>query len=680
MDAELQNVPVGVTGELYIGGDGVARGYLNRADLTANRFITNPFASDEDRAINRNLRIYKTEDFVRYLPDRNIEYIERHDDQVKLRGFRIELGEIESKLSEFNGIIQSIVLCKEKDGNKYLAAYYTSEKKQKDEEIVAFLSSLLPDYMIPSAFIHMNQFPINVNGKIDKQKLPAFDFKGDEDNYVAPSTDIEKDICKIWKDLFGISKIGINDDFFRLGGNSLKAIAMVNELQSSFDIKISDIYKYKTVSKLAQNLTLKTNSTSKIDIKKAYENTFPLIESQRRFVHFKETDVNNVAIAVRINGELNKDLLFNAIDTVLIKHPILAVNFAKNAEGKLMQFINKDSITVTSIESKDQEIFEHFKRFNKNFDLQSNLCRFQLVKVNTCLNYLFIVVHHSIFDGYSIDILLNDIFTSYGNSGSNVSSSDINFLDYVYAENYDPSINALFENSKEFWIKKFNGNRNLTCSSFKPDFNNTIPGKINRLFYDLDENLLNLIDNTCERLNISRNDYFTAVYAKLLSLYNTSQDHVLLYGIFSGRTLKVQQDMIGVFTTALPILFADLNNSYENILNRTHDELLNIIAHQNYAIEDLAVALGIDQTSIVPSNFINYIQMKEVKNKNLKISLLDFDNQNAGYFFAFIIRDYKTSIKLCFEYNPNNYSHETVKKITEKYIVLLKDFLHVKIS
>jgi acyl-coenzyme A synthetase/AMP-(fatty) acid ligase len=208
-------LPAGVTGEIYIGGAGVARGYLNRPALTAERFVPNPFDAGKSR-------LYKTGDLARWLPDGNIEYIGRNDDQVKIRGYRIELAEIEHALSQVAGIHQCCVLAKQRKTEsgllKYLAAYYIPERTSKvltPEYITARLSQILPEYMVPVAFLEMENFPLTVNGKLNKRAFPEPDFHSETSAsaHVKPVNEMQKELCKIWQEVLGLKRVGISDDF-----------------------------------------------------------------------------------------------------------------------------------------------------------------------------------------------------------------------------------------------------------------------------------------------------------------------------------------------------------------------------------------------------------------------------------------------------------------------------------
>ncbi|MBK2345300.1 AMP-binding protein, partial [Francisella tularensis subsp. novicida] len=213
LDNNLLPSPIGVPGELYIGGVGLARGYLNLPELTKERFINNPFASQDD--IDKGCtRLYKTGDICKWLANGEIEYVGRNDFQVKLRGFRIELGEIENVLSAIDNIKQSCVLV----SNETLVAYYVADTEIDESVIKNHLAKKLPEYMIPSFYMKLESFPLTINGKLDRRALPDFDISNIKQQYLAPSTDLQQKMCQIWKEVLNIDKVGITDNFFNIGG------------------------------------------------------------------------------------------------------------------------------------------------------------------------------------------------------------------------------------------------------------------------------------------------------------------------------------------------------------------------------------------------------------------------------------------------------------------------------
>ncbi|MEO0538403.1 MAG: amino acid adenylation domain-containing protein [Cyanobacteria bacterium P01_A01_bin.123] len=265
LDKHLHPLPIGVPGELYIGGASLAQGYLNRPELTAERFITNPF-TNEPRA-----RLYKTGDLVRYLPDGNLEFLGRTDNQVKIRGFRIELEEIEALLNQHPGVRQSVVSVWEDQGNKRLVAHIVPNKQQQPSvsDLRIFLREKRPEYMTPGAFVFLNALPLRPNGKIDRQSLPAPNQTRPElaETFVAPRNELEQTLASIWQETLQVERVGVNDNFFELGGHSLLIVQIYSKLYGVFEreVSITDLFKYPTISTLAGYLSQEKSEQSSLE-------------------------------------------------------------------------------------------------------------------------------------------------------------------------------------------------------------------------------------------------------------------------------------------------------------------------------------------------------------------------------------------------------------------------------
>jgi len=274
LNSHLHPVPIGVIGELYISGDGLARGYLNQSEITAQQFIPNPFSNQPGR------RLYKTGDLARYLPDGNIEFIGRIDNQVKIRGFRIELGEIEIALNQHPEVRESVVLAREDvQGDKRLVAYIVPNRESVPtiSQLRDFLKERLPEYMVSSAFVLLKELPLTPNGKVDRQRLPAPDqvrpeFAG---VFVAPRTPVEEQLVKIWAELLKIERVGIHDNFFELGGHSLLTTQLLAKVRDRFqvDVSLRCLLEMPTVAGLAENIekVYQTESSTVVDIKTVIE-------------------------------------------------------------------------------------------------------------------------------------------------------------------------------------------------------------------------------------------------------------------------------------------------------------------------------------------------------------------------------------------------------------------------
>jgi acyl carrier protein len=253
MDESHGLCPIGVKGNIMVSGVGVGRGYLNQPEKTSAAFLKDPFDA------GKTMRMYCTGDVGRWLPDGNIEFFGRKDNQVKINGHRIELGEIESRLVSHPEIKEAVVLARERQGDKYLAGYYVSDIEIPMRELSKYLSIVLPDYMLPACYVHMHSIPLTVNGKADHKRLPEPDIAA-RDNYSAPANEVEEQLLEIWSDVLKISKedISVNKSFFELGGNSLNAIKLTGKIsqQLNINLKLADLYNRNSIRDLAGNIMI----------------------------------------------------------------------------------------------------------------------------------------------------------------------------------------------------------------------------------------------------------------------------------------------------------------------------------------------------------------------------------------------------------------------------------------
>ena len=244
VDKQGKPQPIGVVGELWVGGEGVARGYLKREELTKEKFILSPFKAGE--------RLYKTGDLARWLKDGSIEFIGRVDEQVKVRGFRIELGEIEARLLQHGHVKEAVVIAREREGGKELVAYLVGEGTLEVREIKEYLGTSLPEYMVPAHFLQLEKFPLNPSGKVDKKALPEPEGGGGE--YTAPENEIQEKLARIWSEVLKVEKVGIHDNFFELGGHSLKATLVAARIHKEFNVvlPLKEIFEKPTIRTLSE--------------------------------------------------------------------------------------------------------------------------------------------------------------------------------------------------------------------------------------------------------------------------------------------------------------------------------------------------------------------------------------------------------------------------------------------
>jgi len=418
LDPNLNPVPIGVNGELYIGGEGLAKGYLHQPTLTQSKFIANPFGNDS------NSRLYKTGDIVRYSSDGNIEFINRIDNQVKIRGFRIELGEIEAVLTQHPQVRKGIVIVREDElGTKRLYAYIIPETTELTSgELRLFLQNKLPHYMLPAFLIFLEAFPLTTNGKIDRRALPEPEIKLDNTtNKVIPSTEIEKTLADIWQTVLGLKQVSINDNFFELGGDSILAIQIIAKAnQAGLQITPNQLFSHQTISQLATvtEIAPVTETMQGLVI-----GNVPLTPIQQWFFeqNLPEPHHFNQAMLLEVGTNLKPDLLKTAIAKLLDHHDALRLRFIKQ-DGKWQQYNSDDwhNFTFEVIDLSSLSDQEQLTTLTTIIDQQQrsfNLEKGPLVAVVYCQLTnsikLSIVIHHLAVDGVSWRILLEDLATAY---------------------------------------------------------------------------------------------------------------------------------------------------------------------------------------------------------------------------------------------------------------------------
>ncbi|WP_193197381.1 non-ribosomal peptide synthetase [Nostoc sp. MG11] len=432
LDRHLQPVPIGVPGELCIGGDGLARGYLNRPDLTEEKFIPNPIAEAQ---LTSSKKLYKTGDLARYLPDGNIEFIGRIDNQVKIRGFRIELAEIEVVLTQHPQVGDAIVIAREdKPGIKSLAAYVISEGKQlTSSELRSFLKEKLPDYMIPASFTVLEAFPITPNGKVDRRALPVPELElTDSTGFVSPRTHAEKILVKIWQDVLRLKQVCIHDNFFELGGDSIIGIQIIARAnQAKLKLTPKQLFQYQTIAELA---AVAVTTTSKEAEQGLVKGIVPLTPIQHWFFerNLPEPHHFNQSFLLEVPPNIQPELLEQALQKLLYHHDALRLRFVQQATQ--WQQYNSDVCDEVSLVNADLSNLPQAEQ-SKAIELKAdeiqrslNLADGPLLRVvlfnlgKSSPGRLLIVIHHLAVDGISWRILLEDLSEAYKHldSGNNI--------------------------------------------------------------------------------------------------------------------------------------------------------------------------------------------------------------------------------------------------------------------
>ena len=354
LDRRGEPAPVGVAGELYIGGEGLARGYLQRPELSAEKFVANPFSSDP------GARMYRTGDLVRYLADGQLEFLGRINQQVKIRGFRIELGEIEAALTTHASIRECVVVARDGGGDKRLVAYIVSEREGRvasNGELREHLRQSLPEYMIPSALVTLSAMPLTPNGKINRRALPApEENKSAAGEGLKARTPVEEMVAGIWSEALGIERVGVEDNFFELGGHSLLATRIISRIRDAFDVELPlrAMFESPTVEGLAANLEAalrsETAGANAPPLRVAgRDRLLPLSFAQERlwFLHQLEPQsaFYNVPVAVRLRGQLDRRALARTFTEIIRRHEVLRTVFTQ-ADGQPVQVIHDPALSM----------------------------------------------------------------------------------------------------------------------------------------------------------------------------------------------------------------------------------------------------------------------------------------------------------------------------------------------
>ena len=411
LDAYQQPVPVGVPGELYVGGAAVSRGYLNQPALSAERFIANPFGTG---------RLYRTGDRVRHLPNGNLEFLGRTDDQIKLRGFRIELGEIAAVLQQHPAVQQAIALLREDAPEPPRLVAYAIAPHASPEELRDYLSTKLPDYMVPAAIVPLRAFPLTANGKVDRQALPAPSRPATE--AIAPTTEAEQILVAIWQELLGVEAVGIHDNFFELGGDSILSIQVIARAnQAGLQLTPRQLFEHQTIAALAAV----AGTASSVTVEQGpILGAAPLTPIQHRF--FEQTIANrhhwNQAILLTVREPLDPALLEQALNHLVQHHDALRLRFQNQDKGWQAVHADAAPLALTIIDGQtwaDGELETQIAAHGETLQTSLNITTGPLVGA-TWFDLgpdrparLLLVIHHLVVDGVSWRILLEDLQTAY---------------------------------------------------------------------------------------------------------------------------------------------------------------------------------------------------------------------------------------------------------------------------
>lgn len=597
LDNSLQPVPEGVIGDLYIGGKGLAHGYLGRMDLTAERFVANPYGE-------KGSRMYRTGDLVRWHKDGSLEYISRSDYQVKIRGFRIEVGEIETALTSHSEVAQAAVIVREDiKEDKRLVAYLVPTTSKLDlKSLRNYINKRLPDYMIPSAFVVMDELPLTSNGKLNRRNLPAPNIEAMVTNR-GPRTPQEEIISDLFSEVLGVSNIGIDDSFFELGGHSLLASKLMMRIRDSFGIElgISQIFETPTIAGLASQLDKGQSKRPPIE-KISRPERIPLSFAQRRlwFLNHLEgaSPTYNIPIVVRLMGELNIKALQEALNDVVNRHEPLRTIFPK-VNGESYQHILQPNemhveLKVSHINKREvEEKINEAVRYSFNLESEPAV-RAQLFALDSQEYALVLVVHHIIGDGWSLTPLTGDLSKAYKaryqSSKIEWAPLSVQYADYTMWQKKllnNEEANSLVNEQIEFWkkeLKDLPGEIDIPRDYSRPlessYLGETIAININA---HLHQRLLEL----SRKAGVSLFMVLQAGLTTLLTRLGAGND-IPIGSPIAGRNDDVLDDLIGFFVNTLVLRTNTSGNpSFLELLARVKQVNLRAYDHQDLPFERL---------------------------------------------------------------------------------------------
>ncbi|MBR8664605.1 bacitracin non-ribosomal peptide synthetase BacC [Bacillus paralicheniformis] len=676
MDEAGKLVPIGVPGELCIAGDGLSTGYLNREELTAEKFIPHPFIPGE--------RLYKTGDLAKWLPDGNIEFIGRIDHQVKIRGFRIELGEIESRLEMHEDINETIVTVREDGENRpYICAYITAKREISLDELKGFLGEKLPDYMIPAYFVNMDKLPLTKNGKVDRKALPEPDrTMGAESEYEAPRNETEEKLAAIWRDILKVEKAGINDHFFELGGHSLKAAAMAARIRKELkaEIPLGQIFKTPTIKGLGEYIRSTKDSVDS-SIKKVEEKEYYRLSSaQKRLYILGQIEGSglsyNIPFTMKVKGSFDIRRFENALQIVIQRHEALRTSFLM-ADGEPVQKIEKEvDFSIKSSEIESLSIQEIIKQFVRPFDLKkAPLFRTEVVKVDDEEHIILFDMHHIISDGASMGVLTKEICDLYG--GKELEPLSLQYKDYSEWQR-DFYQKDEMKRQKEYWLNIFKGEipvLNMPTDYPRPQMH-SVEG--DRIGFAIDGELTKKLKRIAKNNGATMYMLLLAAYTVLLRTYSGQEDLIIGTPI-QGRKHHELKHVIGMFVNTLAMRnHPKGDKTFAEFLQDVKETALKAYENQDYQFDDLVEQLDLERDMSRNPLFDTMFVLQNLEKADAEIEGLTFepfesDIHISKFDLTLSAIEKDSKIEFDLEYCTKLFKRETVERMAAHFVRALED-------
>ena len=642
---------IGVWGELCTSGDGVAKGYLNNLELTQDKFVSNPFGEG---------KMYRTGDIARFLSDGNIEYGGRVDSQVKIRGFRVELSGIQQIMETYPGITRAVVIA---SAEKELKAYYVADEKINSEQLYRWLKTKLPVYMVPSCYMQIEQMPLTSNGKMDYKKLPE-NREVIHTDYVAPITENEKIIAELFEQLLSVDMVGIDDHFFEMGGHSLKATLLCNQLETIFgvSINVSDIFANPTVRQLAECIA-QTDNQVQILPKAQEQELYEASSAQKRIYFACQMNRNallyNMPMFFECEDNMEEKRVETAFQTLLERHESLRTVFFKK-DGKIYQKVIPTDQICFSVQQVKREQFVH----------PFNLEKAPLIHVGIAeedeKQYLCIDVHHIASDGYGMNILIREFLQIY--QGETLLPECIQYKDYSeWMRTRDIS------SQQNFWMKQYEEDvpvLNL-FTDYKREPEKLGHGKSCQVM--VRDTLSDKMKEFANRHGMTEYMIYLSVVSVLLGKYSRSSKFTL-GTVMANRTVHALEGIVGMFanTIAMPISW-EPSDTVEDFLRKMYSICTEAVRNQEYPYDQLVDDLKLkrDRTHNPMFDVMFVYQVGLIQKENQKLKYVDMESPVAKFDLTVNInRTDHLYIKM--EYDSSLYKESTIMRMLNSCLLLME--------
>jgi amino acid adenylation domain-containing protein/non-ribosomal peptide synthase protein (TIGR01720 family) len=679
IDPDQNPQPIGVTGELCIGGIGLTRGYLNLPEVTREKLVPHPFQSGE--------WIYKTGDLAKWLPDGNVEYIGRIDHQVKVRGIRIETEEIETVLLQHPAVKNAAVLDKNnEEGQKYLAAYLVLESKITTSELQQYVLSKLPDYMLPQQFIQVDtSFPLNASGKIDRKRLLLITTAINDNNlYIAPSRPLESELTLLWQQVLGTDRIGVEDDFLLLGGHSLKAAVIISAILEHYEIRITlaDLLRLKNIRSLASFIEQSDKTISTSMDKVAEQASYPASSAQQRMYTLSqahpESTPYNLPMAIEIHGELDLSRLEMALNELIRCHESLRTSFILEEDG-LRQNVHEQAVLSLMIGDSQQSAEETIQAFIAPFDLhQAPLFRALWKELGPSRGLLLMDIHHSVCDGISTGLLLRQLNAIYNGEWVTTPAR----IQYKDCSNW-LEIQQCTEDGRraeQYWLKLFEGELPIlqlpTDQSGSP-YSQTAG---DHLILPLTRKLADKVKEAAGRSGTTPYMVMLGAFQLLLSRYSGQED-MIVGTVNNGRSHSEMSSVVGMFVNTLPLRLRQYGTQTgRELLEAVKQQVLAASEHSLYPFEKLVGQLEFSRSHAQNPLFDILFSMENLELPDLRLGNAQgipypFQDPVSRFKLALIVTEQGKELSLKWEYLTSAFKPETVERMNEHYLQLLEQLV-----